>query len=249
MSSILQGVRQSFLLLWLGVMATALLSLSLPASAEELFPWRAEYRASYKTGVPISGSAVRELKRRSDGTWLYNFDVDSIFVDVQEHTRLLWRNGLVVPIQYQYLRSSWLRKRKARLDFDWKNLKVRNDVQNQPWFMEIPEETQDKLSYQLQLHMDLIQGKQEMHYKVADGGTLKELEFKVMGEEVLDTKLGRVATVYVDRVRPADDKRFTRLWFAKDWSFLLVRMIQREEDGETYEINLDKATVKGKTIK
>ncbi len=214
-----------------------------------LFPWKAEYRASYKAGVPINASAVRELKQQKDGTWLYNFDVDSFILDIKENSIIRWQDGLVVPVQYNYHRSGWVTTRKAQLNFDWSKLTVRNNVQNKPWTMSVSPGTQDKLSYQLQLHMDLIAGKKEMHYQVADGGKLKQMDFGVVGEEVLDTKLGKIATVYVDKLREPDAKRFTRLWFAKDLNYLLIKMIQKEEDGEVYEINLEKATINGKEVR
>lgn len=220
-----------------------------PGQQLSLFPWKAEYKASYKAGVPISASAVRELKQQKDGTWLYNFDVDSFILDIKENSIIRWQNGVVVPVQYNYSRSGWVSTRKAKLDFDWSKLTVRNNVQNKPWTMTIPTGTQDKLSYQLQLHMDLIAGKKEMHYQVADGGKLKQMDFGVVGEEVLDTKLGKIATVYVDKLREPDAKRFTRLWFAKDLNYLLIKMIQKEEDGEVYEINLEKATINGKEVR
>src|SRR5690606_25311192 len=97
----------------LSVLCLSLSSLAAQAEPVSLFPWRAEYQAAYKSGIPINGSAVRELKRQADGTWLYNFDVGSFFLKIDERTTLRWEDATVVPLSYKYRRSGWVKTREA----------------------------------------------------------------------------------------------------------------------------------------
>lgn len=219
-------------------------------AATSLKPIKAKYSASLEKGIPFSGSATRTLKQRDDGLWEYRFDVDSFIADIRESLLLEWDGRRVIPLEYRYkLSGMMIPDRAARLDFDWNKYRVRNDIKDKPWYMDIHRGVLDKLGFQLQLRQDLKAGKRRMVYEIADGGQLKEYEFRVVGETVLNTdNHGAVRTVQVEKVREPYKKRETDLWFAPEWDYLLVRMVQVESDGTRYEINLDEARLPGKHI-
>lgn len=216
----------------------------LSADGAELIPYTAEYRAQFETGVAIKGKAVRKLVQAKDGSWEYHFNVDSFIADIRESVRFDWQDDHIVPEDYRYsLSGFWIKDRYARVDFDWQAMQVRNEVKNKPWYMDVPHGALDKLGYQLQLQMDLSMGKREMRYQVADGGKLKDFPFKVLGSEVLDTPFGKAEALIVEKVRAPEKKRHTKMWFAKNWQYLLVKMQHVESDGERYEIKLNKAQI------
>lgn len=216
----------------------------------ELVPMRAKYSAKLEKGIPFRGSATRTLTQREDGLWEYRFDVDSFIADIRESVILRWDGRQVIPLEYHYrLKGMMISNRSARLDFDWDKDRVRNDIKDKPWYMDVHDGVLDKLGFQLQLRQDLKAGKERMIYEIADGGKLKEYEFKVLEEAVIDTQNhGKVNTVLVEKVREPYKKRETHLWFAPEWDYLLVRMVQIEDDGTRYEINLDEARLPGKRI-
>lgn len=221
------------------LLLTLLLHYSAALFAFELKPSVAEYSATFKNGIPISGTASHTLIQLSHNIWRYQFNVDSLFADVHESVYFQWQQGRVVPITYHYKRSGWaVSNRRATLEFNWKENKVLNDVQGIPWSMEIPDNAIDKLGYQLQIKLDLMNGKQDLKYQVADGGYLKTFHFTIQREEVIQTELGEVTAVVVKKVRSESNKRDSTLWFAKDWEYLLVKLIQVESDGQRYEINI-----------
>ena len=87
----------------------------------------------------------------------------------------------------------------------------------------------DGLSYQLALRCDLAQGKNTVTYPVVKRGKVRQYTFKRIGTAVLETKLGSLETVVVDRVRD-DDERTTRIWFAPKLKHMLVKLEQFEKD-------------------
>lgn len=194
-------------------------------------------------------TVVHELKKNPDGTHEMRFFASSWFASITEIStlRIDAEKGQVIPLHYKYDRRVAGRDRKAELTFDWEKKLVTNNVQNTTWSMDIAQQVQDKLSYQLQLQLDLLNGKDKLVYQIADGGRLKEYGFEIEGEEMLKTPLGTVNTVKVKRSRENDD-RVTYAWLAKDWSHLLVRL-QQEEDGDAHTIYLGKATINGEKIK
>ncbi len=212
--------------------------------AEQPQPFKAHYAAQLN-GFKISAS--RELIEHSDGSQTLDFKADSLLAQLRESSRFDWQEQQLVPRAYEYHRTGLGRDRHASLSFDWTSQRVTNDVQNKPWRMDIPLQTLDKLSYQLQLRSDLL-NQRPLSYKVADGGRLKHYHFNVLGEEIIETPLGSLRTLKVQRLRDHDKKRQTYLWLACDWNFLLVRLQQRESNGKYYEINLSQAQVAGEQV-
>jgi hypothetical protein len=158
----------------------------------------------------------------------------------------MWdENGQVRPLEYRYKRRGLGRNRDTGLDFDWKRGTVTN-LQGDTWGLEKTEGVQDKLSYQIQLQKDIMEGRKELAYQIAQNDHLRSYRFEIVGKEVLDTPLGKVNTVKIMRSRK-DSDRSTYAWLAKDWHYLLARM-QQEEDGESQSINISRARVNGKTI-
>lgn len=84
-----------------------------------------------------------------------------------------------------------------------------------------------------------------MSYQVVDGDEVDTYDFRVIGPEVVTTKAGKINAIKVERVRdPAQDKRITEMWFAKQWDGLLVALRQVEKDGKEYNIMLLDGTVR-----
>ena len=107
----------------------------------------------------------------------------------------------------------------------------------------------DKSTYQLVLQHDVAAGKKSMSYQVIDGDEVETYDFRVLGEEKVETKAGTVDAIKVERVRdPTQSNRKTTLWFAKDWGYLLVRLNQVEKDGKEYQIMLKDGTVDGRKV-
>ncbi len=213
---------------------------NMPAQALDLLPERAEYRAMYRSGIPISGKAISTLSQVEGQQWKYEFVIDGFLLDVLETVTFEWQPGATIkPHSYYFEQSGWLvSNREARVDFQWDKQRVRNDVEDRPWLMKIPLGTLDKLSYQLQLRMDLAAGKQEVEYRIADGGLLKLYQFKVIGKESVTTRYGTLDALVVERIRPPHSKRKTTLWYAEKLDFALIKLVQTEADGEEYEIEL-----------
>ncbi|PCO04618.1 DUF3108 domain-containing protein [Microbulbifer flavimaris] len=212
------------------------------ASASDLKPFRAVYEARYGA---FEVTATRSLSGSADN-WRLDFQADSFFADINEYSRFLSRDGQLSPLHYEYRRSGLGRNRHTSLNFEHGENRVVNLTNADRTLENAPEKTQDKISYQLQLALDVAAGRQDLHYVVADGKKFREYRFTVTGKETLQTPLGEVETVKVQRVRE-DDDRETNIWFAPAWNYALVKL-QQNEDGETYQIALTELIIDGKTI-
>lgn len=223
---------------------TALLA-TLAHAAEQPKTFDNEYKAKlYGFNITVTN----RLTKTADNQYDLLFKADSMIGTITERSKMQWSPAqqTVSPLHYSYARRGLGKDRSAELTFDWANKSVTNNVQKTSWQMDIAQKVQDKLSYQIQMQQDLLNGHKNFTYQIADGGRLKEYKFTTVGEELLDTPLGKVKTIKVKRSRE-NDERVTYAWLAKDWSYLLVRL-QQEEKGETYTIYIHKATLDGKVI-
>lgn len=222
--------------------STAVWSLASHAGMPETFS--NEYRTRLM-GIAIT--VTHELTRNADGTQQLRFLAKSWVGSIDERTRFTWdEKGNVRPLEYSYKRRGLGRNRDAGLRFDWDRGTVTN-LQGETWKLEKTEGVQDKLSYQIQLQKDIMEGRDELAYEIAQNNHLRSYRFEIIGEEVLDTPLGKVNTVKIMRSRK-DNDRATYAWMAKNWHYLLARM-QQEEDGESQSIYISRAQVNGKAIK
>lgn len=234
----------------LGLILSLLFSISFTSLAAELVAHKASYSAKIQKGVSIKGNAVRELKKTQNGQWLYSFNVKSFIADIDELTLLSWHDNQVVAHLYNYKLSAILVPDKLKqVNFDWRKMTAINPLKKKGWAItDIPSKTFDRLSYQLQLAMDLQSGKQEMLYYVADKGKLRQNHFRVTGEQKIKTAIGEIQSITVEKVRDKGKKRKTDLWFSKQYPFLLLKMVQVEKDGEQYEINITQASINAKKV-
>lgn len=219
------------------------------ASAQSLQPFSASYTADWKQ-LPFTGTAERNLQQQADGSWELVFKASMLVAGVSESSRFVVHNGQLQPLRYKYNRSGLGKPKKTRQDFNWDNHLVTGSDKDGDYQLELQSGVLDKSSYQLALQGDVADGKSTLSYRVLDGDDLDIYDFRILGDEVIETPLGRLNTVKVERVRdPGQNARKTTLWFARDWGFLLVQLNQVERDGKEYTIMLERGQVADKQVK
>jgi len=205
-----------------------------------------DFEASYKLeqhSLRI-GTATIALRTDEQGRYLYEFHSKPtgwvswlVNNQLQESSRGETSASALRPDEYHYRRSGG-RQREANLSFDWVSMTVENHVAGSHWEMDIPAGTLDKLGTQLGMMIALGQGRQDVTFTVADGGTLKEYRYRVIGKETLDVPAGTFKTVKVAKLRKDIDQE-TIIWFAPSLHYLPVRIWRRDSDDEEYLSDLE----------
>lgn len=217
------------------------------AVAQGLVPFTASYTADMKS-IPVNGEANHSLTANADGSWTLAFQASMFVAKLSETSQLRLDNNQLIPLSYRYERKGLGRGRVATQNFDWPAGVVTGEYKNELFSLPTEPGLLDKTTYQLALQRDLLAGKREMNYRVVDGDQVDDYQFRVTGEKRVTTRAGQFDAVEVERVRDADAKRQTTLWFAKDWQYLLVRLTQIETDGQNYQIMLKEATLDGQPV-
>ena len=217
----------------------------LPSGAATAAPLP-DFEASYKLeqhNLRI-GTATIALHTDKQGHYLYKFRSQQtgwiawlLNNRLHESSRGETTATGIRPDEYHYQRSGG-RQREAHLLFDWQSMTVENHVADSHWEMDIPAGTLDKLATQLGMMIALGQDRQDVTFTVADGGTLKEYRYRVIGKETLDLPAGIFKTVKVAKLRKDVDQE-TIIWFAPALHYLPVRIWQRDSDDEEYQSDLE----------
>ncbi len=141
------------------------------------------------------------------------------------------------PMSYRYVRTGKKRKQVA-VDFDWTSGLAVNTAAGESWSMPVPNGTLDKLGFMLAMMHDLGAGLRALEYPIADGGKLKRYHLQTIGAELLQTPIGLVETLKVERIR-ADTDRETTFWCAPELGFLPVKMEHKETDGSVITLTIE----------
>jgi hypothetical protein len=171
-----------------------------------------------------NGRFVWEAHARTAGIALLFRDVKISETSQSEYFEQSFR-----PLMYRYDRTGDNKAETAEVSFDWHKGIARNTVKGKTWQMPVPVGTLDKITYLLAMMSDLSAGKRTMRYTIADGGKLKVYDMRELGTETLDTPLGSLETLKMERHRR--DGRETTLWCAPALGFLPVKVMHREREG------------------
>ncbi|RBO82220.1 DUF3108 domain-containing protein [Marinomonas aquiplantarum] len=227
--------------IWFIVAFMSIPMLSYSATPTEnpfLDAYSAVYSTVWKKGISLKVEGKQTLSKQSGDMWKFAFSADSLIASLNESSQFYVRDHQIIPTKYQYKSKVLGKTRKATLTFDWKKQLVRNDVEEKPWNLSISPNTLDKLSIQLQIRQDLKQGKNEFDYLIADGGYIKNWQFKREKMETVNTKLGRLSAIKMLRTDNLSKGKQTSFWFVPKLDYLLVKL-EHKEDGESYHLDID----------
>jgi len=207
----------------------------MPAHAEDCrsapVPYTARYSAE-RNGDP-NGSMSVTLERNGAGGYRYSMNtrvkwgIFNAYID--EQSDFDFRNGVVMPSDFQLTQRVSIYKRREVVEFDWVSMKATGEKKRDDFELDIVPGMQDKLSVYLLLAASICRGDYDIDAVVVSGPVLKSYDYRFQAVEPLDTVLGRVEAVHIRRGGPDDEKQ-TDLWHAAAAHFLPVKMLYRDGD-------------------
>lgn len=222
----------SFIAALLGGLLTAQTSVADEQCSLFQKPFTAAYYGSYK-GWRVD--ATQQLSTLPNNHWQFTLSATNPVGSInQQSTFALDKNHKISSERYHRSQKVLVKNILLETLFDWKGKLANSTRGDSKRKVSLQGGEMDELNYQLALRCDLQAGKTEFRYNVVDWNEVDGLEFKVVGEEKLDTELGLLDTVVVKRIRN-NNNRITTLWFAKDLDYQMVKLLQEEKkDTEAY---------------
>ncbi len=235
-----------------GVFLAVQIVLTAPLTkAQELTEFSAYYEASTNG---ISGNAERHLVHQGNERYRLNISLEAKIGgveigDLEQFSEFFWIDDQIVPEFYHY-QVSGVSSDVESVSFNWDGGEAVSVEEEQSWTLTLQQGVLDQLSYQLALAQDLLHSTATdiLEYALVDGQAIETHRFRVLGEETIDTPLGRLRCLKLERVREQDNGRSTQLWLARDWNNLLARIEQKNPGGLQIELALTLALVGGETV-
>jgi len=233
----LMGIRdrciRATLLALLGVVAAAAAGAQMPAAADAgVAPFSAHYQADWKS-ISV-GTSDLELENDSQpGHYVYTWTITArgIFRMVY-HDDLIQKSWFSIDAGHAH--PSRYRAEdgpsSVDLDFDWAGGHVRGTSEKKPVDLELKEGTQDVMSIQVEVMLDLQKGNLPKTFQIIDKDELKEFAYAQEGTARIRTDLGQFDTIIVSSRRAGND-RILRMWFAPSLGFIPVQA-QRTRGGK-----------------
>ncbi len=167
----------------------------------------------------------------------------SLFRDDHIIEESIWQfdKGGIKPLTYTYEHTGGKKERQVRVLFDHSTRKIRNQLADDSWEMPLEDNVLDKLLYQLVIMSDLKKQEADLTYTIADGGHIKQYKMELLGEEFIDTPLGKIRSLKLRRHKP-NSKRSTTLWCAPAMHYLPIRVEYQEKDGEITTAEIKKVS-------
>ncbi len=116
------------------------------------------------------------------------------------------------------------------LDFDWEGRRARGVSETKPVDLALKDGTQDVMSIQVEVMLDLKNDNLPKTFQIVDKDELKEFIYSEEGTARLRTALGELDTVIVSSQRTGNN-RILRMWFAPSLGFVPVQA-ERTRDGK-----------------
>jgi hypothetical protein len=204
-----------------------------PAADESgIAPFIAHYEASWK-GISVGTSDIQLIKGDEPGHYQYTWTITAHGVArLAYHDDLVQRSWLslvgdhVRPDKYYGKEGA----STVEIDFDWQNKRATGVSETKPVDLKLQEGTQDVMSIQVEVMLDLKHGNLPKTFQIIDKDQLKEFNYTQEGTAKLRTAIGELDTVIVASQREGNN-RLLRMWFAPSLGFVPVQA-ERSRDGK-----------------
>lgn len=215
-----------------------------PSAAIKHAPYTAIYQAVYKN-FPLQ--ATHRLEQTGDD-WYFSSIASGFFGQIEENSTFTYSDTGIVPLHYIYRRSVLGQERENELTYNQKDKVLSGSRGNKNFTVPLAGGELDMGTYILALRDDVARGMKEPCYNVIDDNKVERYCFRVTGTETVDTALGKMEAVVVERVRKPQSPRYTRFWFAPSLDYSIAKLEHQEQKGKN-AYSLEITYYKRETVK
>lgn len=197
-----------------------------------LSPFAAHYIAQWH-GINVGTSDLMLENGAQAGTFHYKWTVSArgIF-------RLVYSNDVVQQSWFSLVEQHVRPDRyfaedgnsNVSLQFDWDAKRLHGRSEGKPVEIRLKPGTQDLMSIQVEVMMDLQSGEMPGTYHIVEKDSMKDFLYAREGTARIDTALGPLDTLIVSSRRAGND-RILRMWFAPALGYVPVQA-ERERGGK-----------------
>lgn len=219
--------------------------------AAEWQPYEARY-AVYRNGK-LAGKVEISLTQQGD-QWVMRSEGSGThglarILRAKDTENVVGRfeNGKFLPLHYSsHTRVAGI-DNKWSADFDWSSNMVEIIDGKNRLSLDMGPGALDALSLKLEMQRRLRDQEPGLNFYLVDEDEIKDQDFRALSGERLETSLGCLYTLPVERIRE-NSTRYTRGWHAPDLGFITVRLEHGKTDGDHMEMRISELVVNGKQV-
>lgn len=232
---------------------TSLLGSSSYAQISPLAEYSAQYQASANG---LAAEATRSLRRTAENSYRLSNTLEASVLGqslakLEQSSEFELIDGRIQPQTYSYQLSGVSRASHA-IVYNWDAQRAISSEDDESWQLTLHDAVLDQLSFQAALRQAVRRNNGEQSsftFELIDGDEIDSHEYRIVGSERLDTPLGALNTLKLERLRALNDERVTEFWLAEDWDFLLVRLEQVNSSGLRIRLELSEAEIAGTQVR
>ena len=220
------------LLLIIAASATTAAGAAQAADEAGIAPFIAHYQADWK-GISVGTSDIQLTRGAEPGQYMYTWTITARGIfrvayrdDLVQKSWLTMTGDHVRPDKYHGKEGS----STVELNFDWQNMRATGLSETKPVDLKLKEGTQDVMSIQVEVMLNLKHGNLPKTFEIIDKDQLKEFNYTQEGNAKIRTAIGELDTVIVTSQRTGNN-RILRMWFAPSLGFVPVQA-ERSRDGK-----------------
>lgn len=229
--------------------ALAFLMLANTSIAAPPLPFSAHYDARFQG---LKAQAEISLIQINDTEYIANSSIKvrlfgATVSSIKETSQFSWYDNAPRTLNYEY-KQSGIGGRSSSITYDWQNNLALATVENDSIELQLTGNTFDELSMYSFIKEELNKGAEDITFAIIDRNVVKDYHYRAIGEEEVITDAGIFAAIKVERIRE-NSERITQLWFAKYHDMLLIKLFQRDPDGDEFEITLSEAHINSEVVR
>lgn len=191
-------------------------------------PYTAIYQAVYKN-FPLQ--ATHRLEQAGDA-WYFSSVASGFFGQIEENSTFTYTDTGIAPLHYVYQRSVLGQERENELTYNQKDRVAAGHKSDKKFTVKLAGNEIDQGTYILALRDDIARGIKDPCYDVIDDDRVEKYCFRITGNDTIDTALGKMDTIVVERVRKPQSPRHTRFWFAPSLDYIIAKLEHQEQKGK-----------------
>jgi hypothetical protein len=203
-----------------------------PSAADGgIAPFSAHYDADWKT-INIGTSDLELKPDVQPGRYIYTWTITARGIFRLYRDKVTQKSWLSIDSDHARPEKYYAEDGSAtlNLDFDWNNGRARGTSETKPVELILKDGTQDVLSIQVEVMLDLKNGTMPKTFQIIDKDEVKEFIYTREGTAKLNTAIGVLDTVIVSSQR-AGGNRILRMWFAPALGLVPVQA-ERSREGK-----------------
>ncbi len=207
-------------------------AVALPAWAENAvkhIPYTAIYQAVYKN-FPLQ--ATHRLEQSGDD-WYFSSIASGFFGQIEENATFSYNENSITPKHYVYRRNVLGQNRESEITYNQKARVAAGSKGNKKFNVKLTGDELDAGTYMLALRDDIARGEKKPCYTVIEDDEIDQYCFQVTGTQEINTALGKLNTVVVERLRKPQSKRHTQFWLAPSLNYAIAKLVHQEQKGNT----------------